>query len=105
MFTVKGQVLKVFQAPAGKTKAGEAYGGDNRIQLLGNVILKNGETKNELITLTMPTRWGLSLLKATGREISLPVALMASGNVVKAFIPDAAEIPQDVLKEIEGHKK
>lgn len=98
MFTVTGQVLNVFKSPDGKTKAGEAYGGDNRIQLLGTIRLKNGVVKNELITLTMPAKWGLELFNKVGKVISLPVALMASGNVVKAYIPEVEEIPKDILE-------
>lgn len=100
MFTVTGQVINVFKAPEGKTKAGEAYGGDNRIQLLGTIRLKTGGIKNELITLTMPPKWGLELFNRVGKVISLPVALMASGNVVKAYIPEVEEIPKDVQENV-----
>lgn len=100
MFTVTGQVLNVFKAPEGKKKTGETYGGENKIQLLGTIRLKTGGVKNELITLTMPVKWGLELFKGVGKTITLPVSLMASGNVVKAYIPDAEEIPKDVLESV-----
>lgn len=98
MFTVTGQVLNVFKAPEGKKKTGETYGGENKIQLLGTIRLKTGGVKNELITLTMPFKWGLELSSRVGTTITLPVALMASGNVLRAYIPDAEEIPKDILE-------
>jgi len=103
MFSITGQVLKVFKAPEGKTKAGENYGGDYRLQLLGTQRLKNGEVKNELVTLSMPSKWGVDLFKCIGSSITIPVAVMASGNVVKAYIPDGEEMPKAV--ESVGVKK
>jgi hypothetical protein len=97
MFSITGQVLQVFKAPEGKTKAGDSYGGDYRLQLLGTQRLKNNETKKELVTLSMPSKWGIELYKCVGSTITLPVSLMASGNVVRAFIPDGEELPKDVL--------
>lgn len=94
MFSITGQVLKVFKAPEGKTKAGENYGGDYRLQLLGSLKLKNGEVKNELVTLGMPSKWGVDLFKCIGSMITVPVAVMASGNVVKAYIPDNEDMPK-----------
>jgi len=94
MFSITGQVLKVFKAPEGKTKTGESYGGDHRVQLLGTLRLKNGEVKNELMTLGMPSKWGVELFKCIGSTITIPVAVMASGNVIRAFIPDTEELPK-----------
>lgn len=103
MFSITGQVLKVFKAPEGKTKAGENYGGDYRLQLLGTQRLKNGEVKNELVTLSMPSKWGVDLFKCIGSTITIPVAVMASNSVVKAYIPDGEEMPK--VSETIGVKK
>lgn len=51
MFTVTGLLLNIFKTPEGKNAEGEAFGGDHKIQLMGEVFLPNGETKNELIDL------------------------------------------------------
>ena len=94
MFSITGQVITVFKAPEGKTKAGENYGGDYRVQVLGELALKNGEVKRELVTLSMPSRWGRELFGAIGTVVTLPVGVMASNSVVKAFIPENTEVPK-----------
>ena len=40
MFVLKGTLINVFQTPKGKTKDGEEYGGDSRIQVLHERTLK-----------------------------------------------------------------
>lgn len=97
MFSITGTVVKVFKAPEGKTKTGESYGGDYRVQVMGELSLKNGEFKNELVTLGMPSKWDRELFKCIGSVVTLPVGLMVSGNAVKAFIPETAIIPKEIL--------
>jgi hypothetical protein len=99
MFSITGQVITVFKAPEGKTKTGENYGGDYRVQVLGELALKNGEVKRELVTLSMPSRWGRELFTAVGSTVTLPVGIMASGNVVRAFIPENTEVPKQGFKQ------
>jgi len=100
MFSITGQVITVFKAPEGKTKAGENYGGDYRVQVLGELALKNGEVKRELVTLGMPSRWGRELFASVGSIVTLPVGIMASGNVVRAFIPENAEVPKQGFQRV-----
>jgi hypothetical protein len=97
MFSITGTVVKVFKAPEGKTKTGESYGGDYRVQVMGELSLKNGDSKNELVTLGMPSKWDRELFKCIGSVVTLPVGLMVSGNAVKAFIPETATIPKEIL--------
>lgn len=103
MFSITGTVIKVFKAPEGKTKNGENYGGDYRVQVMGELSLKNGECKNELVTLGMPSKWDRELYKCIGSVVTLPVGLMVSGNAVKAFIPETAQVPPEILSR--GIKK
>lgn len=93
MFTVSGKVLQVFTAPEGKTKDGQSYGGDAKLQLLGEVTLKNGEKKNDLLTLSMPQGWVEKIKAWVGKDITVPCGLYASGGVVKPYIPDNAVLP------------
>ncbi|NKO00820.1 hypothetical protein, partial [Weissella cibaria] len=53
MFTLTGQVVHVFTAPRGiSKKTGEEYGGQDKVQILGDIPLQGGETRKELVTLT-----------------------------------------------------
>lgn len=53
MFLLKGTLINVFETPKGKTKEGEDYGGEDRIQVLHENTLKNGEKRMDLVDLTV----------------------------------------------------
>lgn len=53
MLTMKAQVLKKFRAPTGERKDGTKYGGETKVQLVGQMPLRNGETRMEMHTLTI----------------------------------------------------
>ena len=73
MFLLKGKLINVFETPKGKTKEGESYGGEDRIQVLHENTLKNGEKRMDLVDLTVgdvaPYRDKLDT------PISVPVAI------------------------------
>lgn len=73
MFVLKGTLINVFETPKGKTKEGEDYGGEDRIQVLHENTLKNGEKRMDLVDLTVgdvaPYKDKLNAL------ISVPVAI------------------------------
>ena len=51
MFTVTAQVVHVFRTPEKTNKeTGEVWGGQDKVQLLGDMPLQNGEYKKEMIT-------------------------------------------------------
>lgn len=54
MFVLQGKLLNVFETPKGTSKDGEKYGGDDKIQVLHEVQLKNGEKRMDLETLSVP---------------------------------------------------
>lgn len=90
MFTVTGQLIHIFKTPEGKNSEGETYGGDYKIQLLGELPLPNGETRHEMIDLKVhdvePYKEFLS-----GR-ITVPVgALALAKNKIVYFIPRGSE--------------
>lgn len=55
MIILGGKLLQVYSTPTGTDKEGKAYGGDTKIQILNETRLRNGEMKNEIIDLTVPT--------------------------------------------------
>ncbi|MCL1164473.1 hypothetical protein L2728_21995, partial [Shewanella chilikensis] len=52
MLTMNGQLLNMFVSPKGTNKNGDDYGGQDKVQILGDVSLPNGEVRKEMFTLT-----------------------------------------------------
>lgn len=92
MLTLHGQVVNVFQTPEGVNKdTGEAYGGLWKVQLMAENILKNGQTRTELVDLTVDDPRPFEKVK--GRPVSVPVGAFASGKTVRFFHLRQAESP------------
>lgn len=89
MLMLHGQVINVFQAPRGTNKEGEEYGGQERVQIMAQSDLKNGETRMELVNLTVTNPEAYVALQ--GRLVSVPVGAFASGKNVQFFVPKGAE--------------
>lgn len=53
LIILKGTLLNIFETPKGKNKEGEEYGGDDKIQVLHEVTLKNGEKRMDIETLSV----------------------------------------------------
>lgn len=53
MFVLEGKLINIFETPKGKTKDGESYGGEDRIQVMHETLLKNGEKRVDLVDLTV----------------------------------------------------
>ena len=91
MFQLTGQVVHVFESPKGVNKnTGEEYGGQDKVQILGDLALPNGDTRKEMVTLT--TDQAETLKKAVGRSVVAPVGFFAVKGTVVYFIPKGAEI-------------
>lgn len=73
MFVLQGKLINIFETPKGKTKDGESYGGDDRIQVMHETTLSNGEKRVDLVDLTVkdvaPYR------DKVNAPISIPVAI------------------------------
>ena len=73
MFMLSGKLINIFETPKGKTKDGEEYGGDFKLQILHENTLRNGEKRADLVELavsdTTPYR---DKLNAT---VEVPVAV------------------------------
>jgi hypothetical protein len=91
MFTLRGEVVHVYTAPKGVSKkTGEEYGGQDKVQIIGDIPLKGGETRKELISLT--TDQGVALEKMQGKIVVCPVSFFANGKSVSFFIPEGHKI-------------
>lgn len=78
MIVLAGKLLQVYATPEGKNKEGETYGGDVKIQILNETRLRNGETKNEIIEMTVPSADKYKDL--VGGDIKIPVNVRAYKN-------------------------
>lgn len=96
MFTMTGMVTHVFVAPKGVSKkTGEEFGGQDKVQILGNIPLGNGEFRKELVTIT--TDQGEALRKLEGRDITLPVLFYVTGKSVGFYLPKGHRVKPDAL--------
>lgn len=92
-FLIVGDVHKVFVSPGGKDrKTGQEYPESHRVQLLCPVVMKNGEVRDELYTLTLPggAKQARELQEAVGTTVTLPVGLFASGGKITPFLTEEA---------------
>lgn len=88
MLTLNGQLINSFKTPEGE-KDGKEYGGQDKVQILGEVVLPNGESKRELLTLSTHNKEYFDGLE--GQPISVPVSVFANGKSVTYFIPKGSK--------------
>lgn len=87
MFQVTGQVLHVYQEPDRVDReTGEVSKGRSKVQILGELPLENGQTKHDMITLSVDRKSDYETL--TGSRISVPLGMFspAKGQIAY-FIP------------------
>lgn len=91
MLTLEGEVLHVYETPKGTTKDGDEYGGKARVQLIGLVHLKNGESRRDLVDLTVDDPEPFQA--AVGRSVRVPVGVFARGGRAMFFHSRSAPQP------------
>jgi hypothetical protein len=76
---LKAKVAQVFTRPVGTNRqTGEKYGGDRRIQLIDEVVMPNGETQLELITMSIPE----NLHVEVGEVVDIPVKIFGKASLI-----------------------
>lgn len=85
MLNMTGQLINVFKSPKGTNKDGKEYGGQDKVQVLGNVQLPNGETRKEMFTLTTHNIDQFDGLLS--KSITFAVGVIPVGKSVNFFIP------------------
>jgi hypothetical protein len=96
MFTVTGQVLKTFKQDGQTDKeTGEVGKSSFKVQLLGEMPVLGGDSRNDLITLTVENVKAYGDL--VGKTIRVPLGFFApqKGNIVY-FIPKGSQ-PEIVI--------
>jgi hypothetical protein len=93
MLTLTGVLVNVFNTPIKQNKEGESYGGQDKVQLLADMVLDNGEKKKELVTLTAHD--SSFFIGLEGTELEIPVGVMSMGKnntifyILKSWKPTA----------------
>lgn len=91
MFTVTGKVLKTFIQPAQADKETGVVGNPSvKVQLIGEMPVQGGESRLDLITLTVENQKTYDELR--GKQIRVPLGFFApsKGNIVY-FIPKGSQ--------------
>jgi hypothetical protein len=89
MINLIGQVINVFHLDAGTNKKGESYDARDKIQLLGEFPLPSGETKKELLDLTVDNIADYDGL--IGKIVTIPVGVISSNRAVIFFVRKGAK--------------
>lgn len=87
MFTVTGQVLKTFIQPGAVDKAtGETSQPTIKVQIMGEMPVQGGDSRLDLITLSVPDQSTYAPL--AGKRVRIPLGFFApaKGSIVY-FIP------------------
>jgi hypothetical protein len=84
MLTLRGKIINVYQQPKGE-KDGKEYGGQDKIQIMGEVTLQNGETRIDMFNLTAHNVKEFE--QFVNKDINVPVGVMATGKSLIYFIP------------------
>ena len=90
LFTVTGQLINVFISPKSKNEDGKEYGGDHKIQLLGDVPMSNGEFRKDMITLKIHDVE--SVTDSLGATVTAPISAFAKGGQITWYIPKGSDI-------------
>lgn len=100
MLTLNGQIINVFETPAGTNKEGKPYGGHNRIQVMAENELQNGQKRVELVDLTVDTISNFKPL--VGQMVRIPVGVFVRERTASYYLLKNAkpEVIQDMKKSI-----
>ena len=91
MFTVTGEVLKTFVQPGGIDKeTGEVGPASVKVQIMGEMPVKGGDSRFDMITLTVEDKTKYEALK--GKRIRIPLGFFSpSKGSILYFIPKGGQ--------------
>lgn len=82
MLQVAGKVINLFTVEGGKDKEGKEFAEKHKVQLLGNVAMPNGDTKLDLMDLSVSdlSDWA----NMQGKDIAINVGAFApsKGSII-----------------------
>lgn len=84
MLTLKGRLINTFVQPRGE-RNGKEYGGQDKVQVLGDIELPEGGKRVDMFTLTTHD---IDVFKPhINKDISFTVGVFANGRNITFFIP------------------
>ena len=84
MFSIHGKVVNTFFTPASAKYPDPSY----KVQILGENVTKDGQTRLEMIDLTIPEEIYNSLQGQENKVVSVPVGLFVTeSGAIRAFFP------------------
>lgn len=89
MLELVGKFINKYESPKGKNKDGEEYGGQDRIQMLCEKHLQNGDVALEMVSLTVDNLKPYDDLQ--GKEIRVPVGVFSRGKGISFYIPHGGQ--------------
>lgn len=81
MLKLEGRVINVYKAPDFTPTTGEKKAGGHKVQLMTDTHLKNGETKMELVTLTVEN----PDLYIVGEDALVPVGVFVRSGQIQFY--------------------
>ena len=92
MFTITGEVKNVFyQVGQADKETGEVKEGSHKVQILGEMPVKGGDARLDLVTLTIPE--GIDFKALLGLSVSCPIGVFAPAKgVITYFIPKGSSV-------------
>lgn len=100
MFTLNGTLLHIFETGKGvNKKTGEEYDSQDKIQILGDIPLQNGEIRKDIVTITTHD---ISHIKniPLGSSVNVPVGMFAQGKgLITYFMPKGSKAVLDTSKD------
>lgn len=89
MITLTGQLINVFVQPKGE-KDGKEYGGQDKLQVIGDIDLPDGGKRVDMFTLT--TRDIGNFKEFIGKKIRIPIGIFLAGrSQITYFIPQGSK--------------
>lgn len=100
MYQVTGQLINLFNSPAT-----EKYEAAYRIQILGDMLTRDGQVKKEMITLNIPLPIFDSLRGEEGNVITLPIGFYAKDGKILTYCPKSEAKNFSITDEKTGVQK
>ena len=85
MYKLEGELINCFRVPA-SDKYPESY----KVQVLGETTTQAGETRKEMLTLSVSSAQWEALKTRVGRPVSVPIGIFVKGGVMHAYVPKDA---------------
>ena len=83
MLTLNGTIINIFESPRGTNKEGKEYGGEHRVQVLAETVLRNGEKRADLVNLTVDDVRPYADLR--GKDVRVPVGVFSSAKGISFY--------------------